>query len=90
MTDIDVRVSYSLPEMLTRMDGKLDSVVAALATKVDRTEHTALNERVTVLEADKANRDNSRDSRRWLIPVLAAIVVGLLGTCATLITATLH
>lgn len=51
MPDDEPVISYSLKDVLGRMEGKLDRLVDALAMKADRTEISRLDTRVDVVDA---------------------------------------
>ena len=52
----ELRVSYALPEVLGRIEGKLDGLAVQLAGKADAATVQAIDGRVQVLERDSASR----------------------------------
>lgn len=69
----EMLVSYSVKEVLERLERKIDDI------------HTNFDERLTVLETDKATREKRSDTRRWFIPMVTSTVVGLLAVMATVL-----
>lgn len=63
-------VTYSVKEMLAKLEGKVDSVLIAVSQKVDRGEFDALKN-----EVDKLKLKDAGDSggRAWLWRVAAAL-----------------
>ncbi len=82
--DSEPVIAYSIRELLKRMDEKLDGIVNAMVTKVDRAEFARLQEdvrehqlRLAALEADKQSAKAARDTRRWMIGTIMAAVTAI-------------
>jgi hypothetical protein len=72
------RITYTVKELLGKLDNKLDLIVAQLATKAEAHEVEDLQKRVTVLEAEAATEstleeyrtqveDQRKSDRRWAL-----------------------
>lgn len=82
---VEPQVSYSVKEILDRIEGKMDSFTAGLAAKADASavvqlqqivdgntnQLTDIQGRLTAAEKRAAAR---MDYRRWLIPTIISIV----------------
>jgi len=78
---VEPQISYSVKEILTRIESKMDDFVKALAFKADTSSVENLGQRVThtedrltaIEERNKARDETSKwrsEWRRWLIPAL--------------------
>jgi hypothetical protein len=74
-------VTFTVKELLARVDGKIDSLLIAVAQKADKHDLERLVERVVKLEAEDRARSELSTFQRWLI---GTVVVGLIGAVATL------
>jgi hypothetical protein len=63
-------VTYSVKEMLAKLEGKVDSVLIAVSQKVDRAEFDSLTGRVTKIELRGAKENGGRE---WFWRAVAAI-----------------
>jgi hypothetical protein len=76
-------VSYSVKELLAKIEGKLDGVIITIGQKADRHDVEQLDRRVSDLETSDRSDQAVRDFFRWLIPVMAvfgaAVAVHYLG-----------
>jgi hypothetical protein len=72
------RITYTVKEVLGKLDNKLDLIVAQLATKAEAHEVEDLQKRVTVLEAEAATEstleeyraqveEQRKSDRRWAL-----------------------
>jgi hypothetical protein len=72
------RITYTVKELLGKLDNKLDLIVAQLATKAEAHEVEDLQKRVTVLEAEAATEstleeyraqveEQRKSDRRWAL-----------------------
>lgn len=74
MTEQDASVNYSVKELISRVDAKLDAYSLMLQTKADRTEVASLTDRVSVLEATEHTRGGIRSNWRVLGGCFAFLV----------------
>lgn len=90
-------IVFSVKELISRLDGKLDMMMNVLTNKADRADVTALEHRVGSIEAkvetiatqreteSKVNENNTQRSR-FNITITASIVMLLLTAVGLLIT----
>jgi hypothetical protein len=90
------RITYTVKELLGKLDAKLDLIVAQLADKADAHEVEDLERRVGVLEGSaateaeverqrvKLQNERKRD-RRWMLGLLIPTLVAVLGLSASVI-----
>lgn len=69
----EMMVTYSVKEVLERLENKIDDI------------RTNFDERVTVLETDKATRDKRSETRKWFIPLLSSATLSLMAILATVL-----
>lgn len=95
MTEVEPTISYSLREVLGRLESKLDRLVDTIALKADRTEVLELDKRVGQTEVHitelRQQRENDARSekertehRRWLWPTIAAFLAAVSGVLGAL------
>lgn len=59
-------ISYSVRDILERMENKLDSALVAIATKAEHAELLELKDRVAILEQIEKNREKEKSWRhQW-------------------------
>lgn len=79
-------ISYSIKDILARVEGKLDAALIAVATKAEHADLLALDERVRQLEqAAETKAAFSKwltEWKRWLIPTLLSAAL----TASTIVT----
>lgn len=86
MADDDPVIAYSVRELLTKMDGKLDAIGTQLGSKADTTHVDQLaasvgdlNGRVTSIEEDRKRQAATATSRlanrQWLVPTICGAIV---------------
>jgi len=94
-------IVYSVKELISRLDGKLDAMMNLLTNKADRADVTALERRQDATEADvsglkirekerQERRDNYTLSKRWIIGILASLSMSLLSTVVAVLLAIYH
>ncbi|MFJ5532514.1 hypothetical protein [Streptomyces sp. NPDC093261] len=88
----DSTVSYSVKELIERLERKLDTYLTLLAGKADRTDVQALEQRVgkvedhlSVLVEREHVQEKHTEGKRWLITALASIVVAAAAVAALLL-----
>jgi hypothetical protein len=90
------RITYTVKELLGKLDNKLDLIVAQLATKAEAHEVEQLEVRVAVLEGSAATAaelekqrkklaDERKRDRRWVLGLGIPTLVAVLGLSASLI-----
>lgn len=79
-------VSYSVKELVARVDAKLDAYSLVLQTKADRTEVAGLHDRVSKLEASEITRGGVRSNWR----IIAAVVTFLVSNGALWAAVIIH
>ena len=90
------RITFTVKELLAKVDAKLDVIVSQLDSKAEGHELDRLAERVTVLEGSaateaslakerKARADERKRDRRWTLGFAASTLIGVLGLAAALI-----
>jgi hypothetical protein len=72
------RITYTVKELLGKLDAKLDYVIAQLADKADAHDLEDLQKRVTVLEGSAATETQLKAYRRWLLVFGTSTVLALL------------
>lgn len=88
MSDDDPTVSYSVKELIERLERKVDQFLVILSTKADRSDfeleqekRTELESRVTDIERrldnDEKHEHDRLEYRRWLIPALSGVLLTL-------------
>jgi hypothetical protein len=77
------RITFTVKELLEKLDLKLDVVVAGLAEKANAHELADLEKRVIALEGSAATESQLKAYRRWLIVFGTPTVLTLLGLAAT-------
>lgn len=88
MADDDPTVSYSVKELIERLERKVDQFIVILSSKADRTDfelieekHSELVARVSDIErrldSDEEHERDRREYRRWLIPALSGVLLAL-------------
>lgn len=90
------RITFTVKELLAKLDAKLDLIVAQLDSKAERHDLDSLEVRVLKLEGSAATeaqlreyrtaqeRERKRD-RRWLLVFGTSTVLSILGLLATAI-----
>ena len=78
----DQNVSYTVKELIARLEGKIDAVLAALASKADRAELHALEQRVSETEM---HLRTSRELSHYQRFIFGSVGVSALGAIATLV-----
>jgi hypothetical protein len=73
------RITFTVKELLGKLDVKLDTVIAQLADKADAHDLEDLQKRVTVLEGSAATETQLKTYRRWLLVTGTSTVLALLG-----------
>lgn len=73
MTETNGNVSYSVKELLAKIEGKLDGVIITIGQKAERHDVEALGRRVIALEAERDGTRALRDFFRWVVPVAAIV-----------------
>jgi hypothetical protein len=73
---------FSVKEMIVRLDGKLDAVLASLNSKAERSELRDLEARVSSLEASRTASLALSSWQRWFV---GAVCVGLVGAVIALV-----
>lgn len=72
-------ISYSVKDILSRVEGKLDAALIAIATKADHSEMVKLAERVAHLELIEEHREAAAkwhtEWKRWLIPTILSALL---------------
>jgi hypothetical protein len=76
------RITYTVKELLGKLDTKLDVVVAGLAEKADAHDLERLKDRVTALEGSAATESQLSAYRRWLLVFGTSTVLSVLGLAA--------
>ena len=61
------KVTFTVKELLGKLDNKLDLVIAQLATKAEAHVVEELEKRVTALEGSAATETQLTSYRRWLL-----------------------
>lgn len=90
-------ITYSVRELIERLDRKIDQFIVLMNSKADRAEVALVEERLTDVESqvralsdrlamDEKKANTKREWRQWAIPV--AIGIATLG--ATLLTIFVH
>jgi hypothetical protein len=80
MAEQNGSVTFTVKELLARIEGKIDALTVTLALKADRTDVADLNQRVTKLELGGAGDTGARE---WLwravmaLPGIAALAAYL-------------
>lgn len=74
MADDQPSVSYSVKELVARVDAKLDAYSMVLQTKADRADVAGLHERVSTLEAAEHARGGRWSNWRLVSAVVAFFV----------------
>jgi hypothetical protein len=91
-------IVYSVKELISRLDGKLDAIMNVLTNKADRADVTALERRqdvtegkVSGLETRETEREKRQDdrtlSKRAVIGIIVAISTSLLSAAVSLFIA---
>jgi hypothetical protein len=74
-------ISYSVKDILSRVEGKLDAALIAVATKAEHADVAKLETRVRELERSEAARSQAghrmADFRRFLIPTVISAIAAL-------------
>lgn len=68
------QVSYSVKELLAKLDGKVDSVLIAVADKVGRSEFDLLRKDVDVLRLQASSSRSVGANAKWLWNALSPLV----------------
>lgn len=90
------RITFTVKELLAKLDSKLDFVIEQLATKADAHDLESLEVRVTVLEGSAATEaslvaerqkraDERKHDRRWTLGFATTTLLGVLGLIVALI-----
>lgn len=90
------RITFTVKELLAKVDQKLDLIVAQLDSKAEAHELDTLEQRVTALEGSaateaslakerKARVDERKHDRRWTLGFAASTLLGVLGLTAALV-----
>ena len=69
-------VTYTVKDILARIESKLDAVTGALTGRLEKVE-----DRLGTLETELQHRQMTKDNRRWLVGSAATLVVAI---CAIL------
>lgn len=94
-------IVYSVKELISRLDGKLDAMMNLLTNKADRADVTALERRVDANEGEVAglktreqqrqeNRDNYTLGKRWVIAIVVSISTSLLSVLVSVLLTMYH
>lgn len=89
----DAEVTYTVKELLTDLNRKIDGFMTLLASKADTSavEHLASrvdvhDERLRTLESHDQHVELTRDWKRWAIPTL----ISLAATIAIIVSVVVH
>lgn len=96
MADEDPTVSYSVKELIERLERKVDQFIVILTTKADRTDLELVEEKRVELEArvtdierrlglDEEHERERREYRRWLIPAMSGVLLTLVTVLGVLL-----
>lgn len=93
MADYEPRITYTVQELLARIESKVDQMFGQLSNKADRTDiaelYSHLNEvkgRVSNLEFNQEHSNRDKDRRRWFWPILVASLLTVGGILATVLS----
>jgi len=74
-------VTFTVKELLARLDAKIDGIVDMLERKAEKAEVELLSQRVSILERDSAEVLAIGKYKRWLVGLsatVAGVVIALL------------
>lgn len=74
MNDEHTTVTYTVKELLARLDAKIDGMIEMLATKAEQAELNSLSTRVANLETERAEILAISVYKRWLIGLSVSMV----------------
>lgn len=78
---IEPTISYSVKDILSRVEGKLDAALISVATKAEHADVAKLETRVRELERNEAMRSKASrwqaDFRRFIIPTVISAIAAL-------------
>lgn len=91
-------IVYSVKELISRLDGKLDAIMSVLTNKADRADVTALERRVDstegeikgIKEREKRRLEEKNKAtlgKRWMVALVTSITLGLLSAAVALFSA---
>lgn len=94
-------IVYSVKELISRLDGKLDMITNILTSKADRSDVIALEHRVGQVEEkvsrlhdrDAAEEITSRDQtvrHRWVVTTWISIIVAIAAIAGIIVQAVMH
>lgn len=67
-------VTYTVKELLARLDAKIDGLIEMLATKAEQAELNSLSSRVAHLETEQAEILAIAVYKRWLIGLSVSVL----------------
>jgi hypothetical protein len=79
-------ISYSIKDILNRVEGKLDAALIAVATKAEHSELLKLDVRVTRLELSEANKAETRTWRHQWRQLIWPTLIGIAMLAVTIIS----
>lgn len=74
MNDEPTTVTYTVKELLARLDNKIDGLIEMLATKAEQAELNSLTQRVSHLETEQAEILAIAVYKRWLIGLSVSVL----------------
>lgn len=91
------QVSYSVRELIERLEKKLDQFLSLLSSKADRSDVSLIDERLDkhherlqALEHLNNTRREVSEFRRWLVPTVFALILTLATIGSVLASTMLH
>lgn len=75
-TNDPTTVTYTVKELLSRIDTKLDGFAVRLDLKAEQAHVETIERRVTALESERATRAAVGRSRSWLFNKTGVVIVG--------------
>lgn len=79
-------ISYSIKDILDRMEGKLDAALIQVATKAEHRDLVSLEARVTKLELTEQGRSDNRTWKHQWRQLLWPTLVGIAMLAVTIIS----
>lgn len=90
-------IVFSVKELISRLDGKLDAIMSVLVNKADRADVTALERRVDAVEnkintretqesTTEKHKESSTVGRRFIITMVLTVLLSLAGTAVGVIS----
>ena len=94
-------IVYSVKELISRLDGKLDAMMNLMTNKADRADVTALEKRQDATDVEVSglktreqqrslDQDNRTIGKRWVIGIWIAIITSMLGSTIAIIGMLTH